>query len=90
VLVTEVMGPPDDPTPSPDLDYKDTLLKMCEVNAPVEFAVAGKWADGRGVMSISVEGFGDLRLPLSDLDAKRLAQVWSCLRWGPSLLKVKP
>lgn len=88
--VAEVMGPIDDPTPSPDLDYKDTLLKLCEVNEPVEFAVAGKWADGCGVMSISVTRFGDLHLPLSDSDAKRLAQVWSCLCWGPSLLKMKP
>lgn len=88
--VTEVNGPPDDPTPSPGPDYRDTLLKLCEVNEPVEFVVGGKWADGGGVMSISVTRFGNLRLPLSDPEAKRLAQVWPYLRWGPSLSKLAP
>lgn len=56
--------------------YKDTFLRLSASEEPPEIAVGDAWFDTCGLMpNVFVEGFGLIGLPLSDREAKYLAEV---------------
>jgi hypothetical protein len=56
--------------------YKDTFLSLSASEEPPEIAVGDAWFDTCGLMpNVFVEGFGLIGLPLSDREAKYLAEV---------------
>lgn len=76
--VMGVKGPAGRPPSSikKKVGYRDAFIDLTEVDEPGEVAVGGRWSDVCGVMpNLSVEGFGILGLPLSEPEARRLAEV---------------
>lgn len=62
--------------PPPGPNYKKKLLSLSITDEPTEVAVGGEWSSDCGLMpNVSVEGYGLIGLPLSDPEARRLADV---------------